>query len=176
MNETIKPDSRCPCEESTGRFGGGLSRNRQLAPAESPRRRRDRGAVIVELAILLPLIVTIFVIIINLGLVIREHQVIQNAAREAARYASLPEQSPNVGDRTAQIRQRAIDYCALENVTINATDITIDQFVPIDNGVTVETGTRVAIRYAKNVLIPAAGLLPSSEVGLAAQGTFRNLY
>lgn len=176
MNETIKSDRRFPCEESTGRFGGGLSRNPQLAPAASPRRRRDGGAVIVELAILLPLIVTIFVIIINLGLVLREHQVIQNAAREAARYASLQEQSPDVGDRTAQIRQRAIDYCALENVTINATDITIDQFVPIDNGVTVETGTRVAIRYTRNVMIPAAGLLPSSEVGLAAQGTFRNLY
>jgi Flp pilus assembly protein TadG len=176
MNETIKPESRFPCKESAGANSGILSRNLQLSPADSSPRRRERGAVIVELAILLPLIVTIFVIIINLGLVLREHQVIQNAAREAARYASLPEQNPELGDRLSQIRQRAIDYCALENVTINATHITIDQFVPVDNGVTVETGTRVAIRYTRNVLIPAAGLLPSSEVGLAAQGTFRNLY
>ncbi len=51
---------------------------------------REEGAILVEMAFVLPILALIFIIIIDGGLAIREHQLLQNAAREAARFASLP--------------------------------------------------------------------------------------
>ena len=41
------------------------------------------------MALVLPLLTLLLIGIINMGLVIREHQVLQNAAREGARYSTL---------------------------------------------------------------------------------------
>src|SRR5262245_11524913 len=94
---------------------------------------RERGAVAVEMAIVLPLLALIFLMIIDLGLIIREHQVLQNAAREGARFSAEPRNwidpaNPNAS--TTVIQQRVIDYCAEQNITVAAGDITINQTYP----------------------------------------------
>ena len=54
-------------------------------------RNPDEGSVLVELAFAIPIMTLIMVLIVDVGLIVREHQVIQNAAREGARFSCLPE-------------------------------------------------------------------------------------
>jgi hypothetical protein len=53
--------------------------------------RRQRGTQIVEFAVVLPLLSLLGMIIIEAGSFVRAHQVINNAAREAAHISSLSE-------------------------------------------------------------------------------------
>ena len=139
----------------------------------------QKGAVLVELAIVLPLLVLLLLGAIDLGIVIREHQILQNAAREGARFSSLPRNwispvNPNASE--AQIKQRVIDYLAQENITVNAADITVDQQYPIVVGGLTLRGSRIAVTYNRQLLVAGAPLLPFAQVTLAGQSVFRNLY
>ena len=53
------------------------------------RRRRDRGQALVEAALVLPLFFTIFFGVIDIARVIWANDVVTNAAREGARFASV---------------------------------------------------------------------------------------
>src|SRR6266545_5874812 len=57
--------------------------------SNAKQRRRQRGTQLVEFAVVLPLLVLLTMMIIEAGFFIRAHQVINNAAREAAHVASL---------------------------------------------------------------------------------------
>ena len=156
----------------------------------------ERGAIIIELALIMPLLVIIFAIIIDLGLVVREHQIIQNAAREGARFSSLPQNciacrpvlcSSCVGvcgatncktqaDVLAEIQNRVISYLAQEGITITAGDITISQSQVITiNGVN-STASEITISYDRTLLLNGAPLLPGGDVTLSGRATFMNLF
>ena len=135
--------------------------------------------MLVELAIVLPLLALLLLAVIDLGIVIREHQILQNAAREGARFSSLPKNwiSPiNPGASEALIKQRVVDYLAQENITVNAADITIDQLYPIPVGGLTLRGSRITVTYNRPLLFAGAPLLPFAQVTLAGQSVFRNLY
>lgn len=146
----------------------------------SERREADRGSVIVELALMLPFLTVVFVGIINLGLVIKEHQVVQNAAREGARFSALPQNrmdlSANPAAVETEIKNRVIAYAALENVTINAGDITVSQTHVITVGTTVNLASQVTVSYTTSLLIPGAPYIPFSAITLSGRSVFRNLY
>jgi Flp pilus assembly protein TadG len=55
--------------------------------------RNQRGAALVEMVMILPVLTILFLGIVQFGLVLREHQVVQNAAREGARLSMLPNYS-----------------------------------------------------------------------------------
>jgi Flp pilus assembly protein TadG len=137
-------------------------------------RSPEKGAIAVELALMLPLLLVFFVGIVDMGLLIREHQILQNAAREGARMSSLPrnQAAPQTTGSLATIQDRVVDYLAEEGITIVAADVTVSQnrdvFV---NGVAVSVSD-VSVSYVRAPLI---GLL-SGPVSLSAQATFRNLY
>src|SRR5215208_7272994 len=96
---------------------------------------KEGGAIIIELAMILPFLVVLFVIIVDLGLLVREYQIIQNAAREGARYSSLPQNciscrptsctgniDPNCQTQaqvTTSIKNRVITYLSQEGITIS---------------------------------------------------------
>ena len=84
----------------------------------------DRGAVIVELALMLPFLAVLVVGSINTGLVVREHQVLQNAAREGARFSTLEtnrmDTSDAPGTRADEIRDRVVFYLALHFADVSA--------------------------------------------------------
>ena len=137
------------------------------------------GAILVELAIVLPLLALMFLTVIDLGLVIWEHQVLQNGVREGARFSTLPMNwiNPrNPGATENEIRQRVIDYCQDEGITLDPGNITVDQQFPIDVGGLTVLGSEVTVAYDRTFLVPGAPLLPFPQVRLTGRAVFRNLY
>ena len=133
----------------------------------------------VEFALMLPLLALIILVIVDLGWVLRETQILENAAREGARYSAQPLNKigstlPNV--TVAQIKQVVIDYCAQENITVAASDITINQSFQMPVAGYTMTGSEVIITYQRQFLLPGTGLLPSSQMTLVGRAVIRNLY
>src|SRR6266566_10171665 len=123
------------------------------------------GVALVEMAAVLPLLVLIMITIIDLGLVLREHQIIQNAAREGARFSALPLNqvgSINPSASIAAIQQRVTNYLAEENVTAPANSITVNQQFPISIAGYTVYGSEVTITYERALLV--AGFFPPGKV------------
>lgn len=142
-------------------------------------KRDARGAVLVEFALILPLLVLIMLVIVDLGWVLRETQILENAAREGARFSAIDvnEVGPQHPAATiARVKQVVIDYCSQENLTVQATDISVNQAYPIPIGTRTETGSEVTITYQRQFLIPGIGLLPSGQMTLVGRAVIRNLY
>ena len=139
----------------------------------------ERGAVIVEMAMVLPFLVILLLGILDMGLLLREHELVQNAAREGARLSILPQNLVGPCNPTARkltIQQRVVDYMAQSNITITTSQVTVDQAVPITVGSITEYGSRVTVSYTRSLLVPAAGYLPFGSVTLTGTAVFRNLY
>ncbi len=133
----------------------------------------------VEFALMLPLLALIVVVIVDLGWVLRETQILENAAREGARYSAIDINQvgaihPNA--TIAQIKQVVINYCAQENITVAAGDITVDQNFQMPVGGFNVTGSEVTITYQRQFLLPGTGLLPSGQMTLVGRAVIRNLY
>src|SRR6266705_3178298 len=89
----------------------------------------QQGSVIVELALMLPVLAIFILGATDLGIIVREHQVLQNAAREGARFSAQPANNIDPSNPTAtpnSIRDKVINYLAQENMTITSTDCTAD--------------------------------------------------
>jgi Flp pilus assembly protein TadG len=140
----------------------------------------ERGAALVEFALMLPLLVLIFLITIDIGIVAREHQILQNAAREGARFSALqknwinPQVNPTATE--AAIKQRVIDYLAQENITVSDASVTVDQQYPITVGALTVNGSRITVTYTRSLVVAGAQLLPAGQVTLTGQSVFRNFY
>jgi len=151
-----------------------------MRPVRSRLPRQQRGAVLVEMAIILPVLTLLLVGIVNMGLLIRDYQVLQNAAREGARYSALQiNQIARATDPTATtnaIKDRVVTYLQHEKITsgCDATNVTIDQAYsyPVTvAGVTVNaTGSKVTVSCARPMLIGA------SSVTLVGESVFRNFW
>lgn len=154
-----------------------------MKPAAERRRRAaregERGAVLVELALVLPLFAAFLVTVVDLGLVLREYQVVQNAAREGARYSIHPPnwidpRNPSATD--APIKARVVEYLQQERITIDPAQVTVSQTDPIVVGALTLRASQITVVYQRNLLLPAGGLLPFPSVRLTANAVFRNLY
>ncbi len=140
---------------------------------------RERGAVIVEFAMMLPLLALIFLTIIDLGLVVHEHQVLQNAAREGARFSALPRNQIGPQNPTATqnvIRQRVLEYCQGENITVLSGDVVVSQQYPITVGGLTVMGSEVRVSYTRDVLVGGIPFLPVGQITLSGNSVFRNFY
>jgi Flp pilus assembly protein TadG len=67
------------------------------------RRRSERGAELIEFALVFPLMLLVMVGIIDFGLMFQRYHVVTNAAREGARLAALP--GYGVADVQARVNQ-----------------------------------------------------------------------
>jgi Flp pilus assembly protein TadG len=74
------------------------------------RGRDDRGAVMVEFALVLPILMVLLLGIISGGMAIHQHQRVGHAAREGARYAARvhPEQTFSSGTWASNVRDIVI--------------------------------------------------------------------
>lgn len=131
----------------------------------------------VEFAIMLPLLVLILLVIVDLGWVLREYQIVQNAAREGARFSIIDENqvARHSSATIARIQQVVVNYCAQENITVQTSDITVDQRYPIHIGSLTVWGSEVTVTYDRQFLIPGTGLLPTGQITLVGRAVFRNL-
>ncbi len=85
--------------------------------------QNNRGSIIVELAMIIPFMVVLFLTVIDLGLLLREHQLLENAAREGARLSALTENRIDTSEDPAttksRIQQRVVEYLSNEEITID---------------------------------------------------------
>ena len=140
-----------------------------MRPVHINSRRSQRGVVLVEFAMILPLLTFLLMGIFYFGLLLREHQILQNAAREGARFASLPQ---NAGLVT-EVQSVVTSYLANEKITVSASKVTVDQNYSIDLGDVVASGTRITVSYSRSLPLGTALFGP---VNLTGQAVFRNLY
>src|SRR5262245_58344320 len=145
--------------------------------------RGQRGAVLVEMAVVIPILLFLFVGVVDYGLILREYQVLQNAAREGARLSVQEEYCISCGNSsTAQqtavqdaIRNRVVNYLAQERITIAATDVNVNQCTSIDmGGGLLTSGSTITVSYTRSLLIGNGW--PFGPVALRGAATFRNLY
>jgi Flp pilus assembly protein TadG len=143
------------------------------------RRRKDQGVALVELAVVLPLLALVLVVVVDLGLVLREYQILQNATREAARFSvhmtsqvgALP------GATFENVQAQVVQYMAQEGITISAADVTVSQFhnVVAADGLTLRC-SRIDVTYTRALLIGGGVILPAGEITLSASSIFQNHY
>ena len=132
----------------------------------------------VELALAIPLLAVLFLTLADLGLLIREHQVIQTAVREGARFSALSENRLSLAQYPAateyRLKQRVIDY--LEGFSVVPDDITIDQNYRMSSGGLTVVGTELVVTYNRSLLILGAPLIQAGSVSLTGRAVFRNFY
>jgi Flp pilus assembly protein TadG len=115
----------------------------------------DRGQSTVELALCLPFVLGLLLALVQAGLFVRDQVMVDHAAREAARVASVS------GD-ASRIRAAAV----------GASDALDGRWLTVDVGGRGPPGTpvRVAIAYDSPVRVPVIGFVRSS-VRLTATAT-----
>jgi Flp pilus assembly protein TadG len=176
-----------------------ISNNKRIARAD------EKGSVIVELALTLPLLAILILGSIDMGVIVREHQLLQNAAREGARFSALPKNNIDTSNPSATanaIRDKVVSYLAQENIAVTVSacaadatvlkqwncpmtspsggSITIWQRSPIptvvDGAIITELGSAVTVTYPRALLFPGGPVLGFNSVSLNGSSVFRNLY
>jgi Flp pilus assembly protein TadG len=148
-----------------------------------PRKVRDsqRGAVAVEFAIVLPLFAILLLGTVEIGLMARDHQVLQNAARDGARFSGLPAQkmsgSANASAILQTIQNRVVAYLQNEGITVPAGNIVVDEQYPITVGGLTIYGSHITVTYTRSVLFPGTTTFFSlGSIVLQGDAVFRNFY
>ena len=137
--------------------------------------RDERGAELIEFALVLPLVLILLMGIFDFGLAFQRYEVITNAAREGARLASL---AANYSD--ADIQARVDAYCDAANLPNGGCPgATVNRNVAINVGTgTPQMGISVTVTYTHNFgfLGPILGLINGSlsSVNLTAVSTMRS--
>lgn len=143
-------------------------------------RHSERGVAAVELAIILPLFGILLLGIIEVGGLARDHQVLQNAAREGARFSSLPSNrmsgvtNPTTVETT--IKNRIIAYLANERITVTAGDITVNQGFTMPLGTVNVPASEITITYTRPVLFPGIANWFALTTTVQGRAVFRNFY
>lgn len=139
-------------------------------------RRGERGSVLLEMALTLPLLLLVTVAIFELGRAYQTQQIITNAAREGARLAVLPDAS------TANIETRVRQYLTQGQLTdVNKASVSVDTTATIPMGGATVSASVVTVSYPFQFIVlgPVARLVVSdSKMGapivLTAASEMRN--
>lgn len=131
--------------------------------------RRQDGVVAVEFAIIAPLVLLILVGVIQFGIVYSQYQVLQGAAREGARCASVQAGGVTACDVTTAVQNAALGY-----------ELTNTPTVTVDGGGTACTnltrGSNVTVSWVQTLDL---GAIPNMVPGIpdtvdaTISGTFR---
>ena len=117
---------------------------------------RDTGQGTVELALTLPLVATLLVLVLQVGVVLRDHVLVVHAAREAARAGVVAEAA---ADRASAARAGAESSGAF---AVGDAEVTTRL---LDAGTRLET----TVRHVNRTDLPLVGLLlPDVEVHATA--------
>lgn len=111
--------------------------------------RRDRGQAAVETALVLPLIMAVALVLVQVGLLVRDHVLVVHAAREAARAAAVDPTTEAA--RAGAVAATGLDASRLQVETAGSRT----------------TGglLRVTVRYRPEPAVPIVGrLFPSVAI------------
>ena len=127
----------------TGNIAEGTKMKRNLEP-KFIRLGSEKGAELVEFAIILPLLLVLFAGIWEFGAAYRTYQALTNGAREGARLAVLPQ---GVNQMEA-VRRRVKSYLSKSNLqTSFISDTANDSYLVIDNPANNSAGTTVTVTF-----------------------------
>lgn len=134
--------------------------------------RRQRGAAVVEFALVLPLFLLLVLGIVELSVMFHDQAVITNASREAARAGVVlrqPKASAN------EIRQVALNYAQARLITFDAQQAAPTVSVPsgVGGGFGTPLTVTVSYRYTPLGRVPFLGWL-SQPVTLDATTVMNN--
>ena len=138
--------------------------------------RSERGSVLLEMAMTLPLLLLVSVAIFELGRAYQTQQILTNAAREGARMAVLPDAStPNIETRVRQYMEMG----QLSNVASATVDVTTTAQFPMGAATVSASIVTVNYPFQFTVLGPVARLVSSSSnipgaITLTAASEMRN--
>jgi Flp pilus assembly protein TadG len=150
-------------------------------------RNSERGTQLLELAIVLPLLVFLASLVSEGADFIRVHQVLNNAAREGAKFSSMPENScataPVPATCIAAIQSAVVNYANNNHVTITTANVDVNQqaawVVPAGTtkGFWVSQVT-VSYSYPIAYLKMAPGFIPANQTSILLRGIaqFQNFY
>ena len=145
------------------------------------RGRSERGTATVEFALLLPVMAVLALIVSEGAAAIRTHQVLNNAAREGARVAVIPENGPvnGVSDSAviAAVKNAAVVYAASNGVSISASNIAVNQLllVPTASGIGLKA-SQVTVTYSYPLTyLPNFGSV-SASIPMSVSAEFKNFY
>jgi len=136
---------------------------------------REHGAMLLELALLLPLLVLIVMLVLEGSRLVRTHQVLNNAAREGARLSVQPEHQGSTGDIATEV----VTYATQNGVPISTGNVTINQaaLIPTPSGVSMSASVvTVNYSYTMNYLSVFSWLGVPSTYALQGNAEFRNFY
>ena len=124
--------------------------------------RSERGSVLLEMAMTLPLLLLVSIAIFELGRAYQTQQILTNAAREGARMAVLPDASaPNIETRVRQYMSQG----QLSNVGSATVNITTTAQIPMGAATVSASVVTVNYPFVFTVLGPVARLVtPSSTI------------
>jgi Flp pilus assembly protein TadG len=145
-----------------------------MSRTERLRRRGERGAELIELAFVLPILLLVVSAIMDFGFLFQRYEVVTNAAREGARMSTMPNYTDN------DIRARVQQYLAASGLTSPPNPFCT---ITAPANVTLSTGTAIQVRTV-TVRYPATfsyiGAFASmvgggswSSIMLTAQSTMR---
>jgi len=142
------------------------------------RRKNQKGVAAVELAIILPFFGILLLGVLEIGGMARDHQALQNGAREGARFSALLNNKIVGGTPGAEtrIKDSIRAYLLKEKITVAAGDITVDQDYSISLGTGWATASKITITYNRPVLFPGISKWISVSAPLKASAVFRNFY
>jgi Flp pilus assembly protein TadG len=127
------------------------------------RLKSERGAALLETAVVLPLVLLVSVSIFEFGRAYQMFQVMTNAAREGARIAVLP------GTTDTDIQNRVVAYMQSGQITDATTSmVSIDHNATVSIGAGTAQATQVTVNYPFSFMLlnPVAQLVvPSSSLG-----------
>jgi Flp pilus assembly protein TadG len=140
------------------------------------RQKSERGSVMLEMAMTLPLLLLVAVAIFELGRAYQTQQVLTNAAREGARMAVLPDAS------ATNIQTRVREYMAMGQLTnADTATVNVDSTATIPMGAASVSASVVTVNYPFQFIVlgPVARLVsPSTTLGgditLVATAEMRN--
>jgi Flp pilus assembly protein TadG len=151
------------------------------------KRRSERGTQLLELALVLPLLLFLAMLVSEGSDFIRVHQVLNNAAREGAKFSSMLEndcnQAPTPATCMTAIRNVVVQYASNNNVTIAnpGTNVVVNQaadwVVPAATTAGFYT-SKVTVSYSYPIvyLRIAPGFTIPSSIVLVGASEFRNFY
>jgi len=142
----------------------------------------ERGVASVELAIILPFFGVLLLGVMELGGIARDHQILQNAAREGAQFSARSSNrivgvtKSEVAQIQTSIKNRIITYLANEKINVSAGDIVLNPNFTITVGTTTVTSSQVTITYDRPLTFPGISRWITFDTTVQGRALFRNLY
>jgi Flp pilus assembly protein TadG len=116
------------------------------SPGRGRRFRSARGAELIELALVSPVVLVLLGGILDFGFLFNNYTVVTNAAREGARMAALP------GSAEADVKERVNKYIQAAGLTLSGVSTTVQPVAVVAGGSTVNA-IKVQVSYPYNYMI-----------------------